>query len=107
VRSVKAPEASGRTPRDELPQMIGEMAAQQVGDKVTGSRKCCARGGKRVEGRECRRSRLLSGETNVRIDPAKCVAERRHGGVGIRLHRWVAAWVKQAAQRARAQSGPA
>src|SRR6266571_1912220 len=55
------PQPSRRTPRNELTQVIGEMAAQQIGDEVTGSWEGWARRRKRVDDRKRRRIRLLSG----------------------------------------------
>src|SRR2546426_11165603 len=107
IGAAKAPKASGGTPRDELPQVIRKMAAQQVRSEVTRSREVCAR--RRIWIRRCERRaiRLPRRVTEIRIDEAERVAEGRHGRIRTGIRRWLAAGVEHGPPRGWAERNSA
>src|SRR5213593_1572139 len=107
IGAAKAPEASGGTPRDELPQVIRKVAAQEVRSEVTRSREVCARGRKWIRRCERRAIRLPRGIAEIGIYEAERVAETRHGRICTGIRRWLAAGVEHGPPRGRAERGSA
>src|SRR6266480_3929037 len=86
VGTLEASKTSRCTPSHELPEVVGQMTAHQVLNKIPGRREVWAGWRKWIGHRKRRRIGLRNCSAEVRVHASEGITESHHRWVGIGIH---------------------